>query len=223
MFLRKEMEGSAPRVRYEDNNIWYYPDRVDPVEPDSIARKIVDLPVSALYWDPDSTAVVVDPADAELPVVGVNWFGAKAYAEHFGMRLPTEHEWEIAAKADSVEFLYPWGTTIARTQANYNSLQSPPGRVLPIDSYSDWPSPFGLLNVCGNVKEWTKDWYGPYEEGQVVNPPGPIFGTLRVVRGGSFLTTAAGVRSTAREATDPSVTSSQVGFRTAFTDTLDTR
>jgi formylglycine-generating enzyme required for sulfatase activity len=222
-FLKKEMEQGDPRVRYESNNIWYYPDRVEPVEPDSIPRKIVDLPLSAMYWDPDSTAVVVDPADAEHPVVGVNYYGAKAYAEHYGMRLPTEHEWEIAAKGAMVDYLYPWGTTITGSQANYNNLQSPPGRVLPIGSYPNWPSPFGMLDMSGNVKEWTKDWYGPYEPGQIVNPPGPIFGTLRVVRGGSFLTTAAGVRVTAREATDPSITSSQLGFRTAFTDTLDTR
>jgi formylglycine-generating enzyme required for sulfatase activity len=171
--------------------------------------------------------VVVDPVDADLPTVGVNWFGAKAYAEHFGMRLPTEHEWEIAAKGNLVDYVYPWGMTIEQVQANYNGLGNnppPPGVLLPIGSYPAWPSePFGLLDVCGNVKEWTKDWYGPYEEGQVVNPPGPIFGTLRVVRGGSYLTTAAGVRVTAREATDPTITSSQIGFRTAFTDTMDTR
>jgi formylglycine-generating enzyme required for sulfatase activity len=219
-FLQEEME-QGTRVRYESNNIWYYPNLHGEVEPDSIGRKILDLPTSALYWDPETDRVVVDPQDADLPIVGVNWYGAKAYAEHFGMRLPTEHEWEIAAKGTMVDYLYPWGMTISPDRANYNA--NPDREIKPIGSYPAGESQFGLLDMSGNVREWTKDWYAPYESGQVLNPTGPIFGALRVIRGGSYLSTPAGVRASAREAAEPITTSPQLGFRTAFTDTTDTR
>ena len=222
-FLQEEMARDDTRIRRVGNEIWYSPNRLEPEEPDSMPRRIMDLSKSALQWNPDSLRVVVTPGYEDYPVVGVNWHGAKAYAERYGMRLPTEHEWEIAAKGLFVDYVYPWGTTISPEQANYSHSDNPPRRLLPIDSYPQATSPFGLLNMSGNAREWTKDWYGPYESGQQVNPGGPISGTLRVIRGGSFVSTDAGVRVTGREAAAPDLISSQVGFRTAFTDTLVVR
>lgn len=220
-YLKVAMAGDAPPVRREATVLRYYPNRVEPVEEDSLPVVMLDLNRSAIFYDPDGDSMAVLPESRSLPVVGVSWPGAKAYAENYALRLPTEHEWEIASRADSVSFRYPWGTTITPDQANY----SDPGRphlLLPIGSFPQWTSPFGLLDVAGNAKEWVMDWYGPYpvpdnEEDVFNNPEGPLVGTLRVIRGGSFLSTSAGVRVTAREAGDPETTSEQIGFRTAYT------
>jgi formylglycine-generating enzyme required for sulfatase activity len=155
------------------------------------------------------------------PVVGISWYGAKAYSEWYGLRLPTEHEWEVAAKGDSASFAYPWGYTVNTDQANY--LDSGFGTLRPRGSYPGAVSQFGLLDVVGNAAEWVKDWYEPYSGDTQTNPEGPVVGTLKVVRGGHFRKSAAGVRVTAREAFDPTDTSSMRGFRTAFTDTTTSR
>jgi formylglycine-generating enzyme required for sulfatase activity len=222
-YLEVAMGGDTPLVRREGNFLRFYRDLVEPVEEDSLPVVILDLTRSAIFYDPDQDAMAVAVADRLLPVVGVTWFGATAYAESYGLRLPTEHEWEIAAKADSVLFTYPWGTTITPEQANYSDA-SRPRRLLPIGSFPQWPTPFGLLDVVGNAKEWMKDWYGDYPVPQnqndvFTNPEGPLFGTLRVIRGGGFLSTPSGVRVTAREAADPEIASEQIGFRTAYTVT----
>lgn len=216
-FLRQTMSEDDPIVRRTGNEVWYYPNLVEPVEEDSIPRIILHLSRSAIFYDPDSLSMRTRPEDSDLPVVGVSWFGAKAYSEHWGLRLPTEHEWEIAAKGELEGYLYPWGDTISVSQANYNDPENPYRELRPIGSYAEWASPLGILDLSGNAKEWVKDWYGPYSAGQESNPAGPIFGEKRVIRGGSYLTTFAGVRVTAREAEDPNITSDQIGFRTAYT------
>ncbi|MBD3163486.1 MAG: SUMF1/EgtB/PvdO family nonheme iron enzyme [Candidatus Eisenbacteria bacterium] len=218
LFLAEKMAGEEPQVTIEGTDLVYYPDLVPPVEEDSLPRTIVDLGISRLFYDPDGDSIAIEPGDRNLPVVGVSWYGAKAYAENYGLRLPTEHEWEIAAKADSMNWIYPWGTTIMPDQANYNHPESP-AMVLPIGSYPAAQSPFGLLDLSGNVKEWVKDWYADYPSGPQTNPEGPLSGNRRVIRGGSYQNTAAGVRVTAREAGDPTQRSPQIGFRTAYTAT----
>ena len=215
-FLRRRMSGEEPQVILEGTRLVYYPDRVPPVEEDSLPRVIVDLSISKLFFDPDGDSIAIAFADRDLPVVGVSWEGAKAYAESYGLRLPTEHEWEIAAKGDSTGWIYPWGMTITPELANYGN---PSGQPLPIGSYPHARSPFGLLDMSGNVKEWTKDWYDAYAAGLQTNPEGPVFGERRVIRGGSYQSSAAGVRVTAREADIPARMSSQIGFRTAYTAT----
>jgi formylglycine-generating enzyme required for sulfatase activity len=219
-FLREEMSGDLLRVRRIGNQIWFYPNLVEPVEDDSLPQKILDTTISAIFVDGDTLGV--SPEDRDLPVVGVSWYGAKAYAERYGLRLPTEHEWEIAAKGELSTYLYPWGMTITPDQANYNDPANPFRGLRPIGSYPAATSPFGLLDLCGNAKEWVSDWYGLYLPGQQSNPGGPIepigeFGAIRVLRGGSYLNTAAGVRVTAREAAEPTSLSEQIGFRTAYT------
>jgi formylglycine-generating enzyme required for sulfatase activity len=220
-YLRTAMSGDDPPVRREGTILRFFPNRTEPVEEDSLPVVMVDLARSTIYYDPDGDSMAVLPENRNLPVVGVSWHGAKAYAEGYGLRLPTEHEWEIAARGDSVSFQYPWGTTITPERANYSD-PSRPHLLLPVGSFSAWTSPFGLLDQAGNAKEWIKDWYGPYpipgnENDIFNNPEGPLLGSLRVIRGGSYLSTTAGLRVTGREAGLPETTSEQIGFRTAYT------
>jgi formylglycine-generating enzyme required for sulfatase activity len=78
--------------------------------------------------------------------------------------------------------------------------------------------PFEVYQLSGNAAEWVKDWYGSYSSEEVTNPEGPFTGSLKVLRGGSFFSSSAGVRVTARTATLPEIASREIGFRTAFTD-----
>ncbi len=217
-FLQKAMAMTPPLARQEGTIVRLYPDRVEPVDEDSLPQPMLDLMSSAIFYDLDGDTMAVAAADRNLPVVGVSWYGAKAYAESRGLRLPTEHEWEIAAKGEQSDWIYPWGVTIAPDQANYNTGE--PGQTLelrPRGSFPSSTSPFGLLDLSGNAKEWVRDWYGPYSETTQTNPEGPLSGTLRVLRGGSYVQTSTGVRVIGREAADPAMTSSQIGFRTAYT------
>ncbi len=216
-YLQDEMEQSVPKIRREDTQLFYYPNTTEPVEEDSLPQMILDLDLSEIFFDPDGDTMAVSIQGRELPVIGVTWFGAKSYAEHFGLRLPTEHEWEIAAKGDNEEYQYPWGMDISPEQANYNYMENPIRAVVPIGSYPNAMSPFGLLDLSGNAKEWVKDWYAPYQGGLQSNPEGPRTGEQRIVRGGGYLNSDTGVRVTGREAAEPETASRQIGFRTAYT------
>lgn len=216
-FLKAAMASDPPLVRRDGTRLILHRNRVEPVETDSLPVLCVDFTKSALFYDPDGDSVAVSPQDRELPMVGVSWYGAKAYAEWRGLRLPTEHEWEIAAKADSVSFIYPWGRTIAPEQANYNYNPALPKALKARGSYPDARSPFGVLDLSGNAAEWVKDWYDTYPANQVTNPEGPITGELKVIRGGSYLRSFSDVRVVARQADDPTAASGEVGFRTAYT------
>lgn len=218
-FLKAAMALDPPRIERDDSRLILIRNRVEPVEPDSVPVVCIDMTKSALYYDPEGDTVAVAAADRDLPVVGVSWYGAKAYAESMGLRLPTEHEWEVAAKADSANFIYPWGLTIQPDQANYNADPTDPAKALrPRGSYPDATSPFGLLDMSGNASEWVKDWLDEYPSNQVTDPEGPISGTKKVIRGGSYLRSFSDVRVIARRADDPTATSSEVGFRTAYTE-----
>jgi formylglycine-generating enzyme len=207
-YLKVAMAGESPEVRRDGNILNHHPSTGSDV-------KIIDLSYSALYYDPTGDSIAVDQAELELPVVGVTWFGAKAYAEHFGLRLPTEHEWEIAAKADSAQYNYPWGRTITPDQANY--VDNGTRTLRPVGSYPNAQSPWGILDLSGNASEWVKDWYGLYPTLPQINPEGPVTGELRVMRGGSYLSSARAVRVTVRAANAPDLSSDQIGFRTAYT------
>ncbi|MBL6980339.1 MAG: SUMF1/EgtB/PvdO family nonheme iron enzyme, partial [Anaerolineales bacterium] len=132
-------------------------------------------------WKPD------DGYD-DHPTVEVTWFGAKAYCDWRDARLPTEAEWEIAARGDN-ERQYPWGDEIDCDHANYQLCGI--DETVPIDLYPQGASPYGVYNLAGNASEWTADWYGAYPTEKVVNPQGPVSSNqnARVVRGGSWYST----------------------------------
>ncbi len=151
-----------------------------------------------------------DPAFANFPVVYVNWEMAQAYCSWRMARLPTEAEWEKAARGAD-QRLFPNGAGMSCTLANYCR-----GDTTPAGRYQESPSPYGLYDMAGNVAEWVADWYsaGYYGASSPENPTGPAAGQLRVVRGGSFNSSAhTELQTTARAALRPDSALDYVGFR----------
>jgi len=139
------------------------------------------------YWD--------DPRlnKQNQPVVGVSWTDANAFCKWEGKRLPTEAEWERAAKGPEGDNHYPWGHKLDPKKANYGQNV---GRTMPVDSYPEGVSGFGVYNMAGNVFEWVEDWYDPsyYKQSLALNPKGADQGynyanqgPVKVLRGGSWL------------------------------------
>jgi formylglycine-generating enzyme required for sulfatase activity len=159
----------------------------------------------------------------EFAVVGVTWYGAQAYCQSLGRRLPTEAEWERAARGPGVDgFIYPWGNTWDGTRArtsNVRALNSLDVSSIEVISFASGASPFGVLNMAGNAAEWVSDWYlanyYSLAEASGVNPQGPAVGTDRVVRGGSWDTRPFFVRTVHRQHFRPDVASLDIGFRCA--------
>jgi formylglycine-generating enzyme required for sulfatase activity len=121
------------------------------------------------------------PDLARHPVANVNWFEAKAYCEWRGKRLPTEAEWEKAARGTDGR-MYPWGNTMDVSRANI--AESRIGHTMPVGSYPKGRSPYGLYDVAGNVWDWTEDWYKPYPGN---HEPDDNYGErYKVARGGGF-------------------------------------
>ena len=120
------------------------------------------------------------------PVTGVSWHDALAYAEWRGDRLPTEAEWEYAARGGLVGVPYPHGTALSPDDGNYSKSEL--GGPVPVGSYP--PNGYGLYDMLGNVCEWVQDAYHPdyYKERESENPTGPLEGYMRVIRGGGWHT-----------------------------------
>ena len=152
-----------------------------------------------------------DLARANFPVTHVDWGQASIYAHWVGGHLPTEAQWEKAARGIDGR-TFPWGSEGADEQhLNFNSSQGPVG----VGSYPAGISPYGALDMAGNVEEWVADWYAPdvYTQEPRDNPTGPDAGIFRVVRGGSFNSSLGGVRAAARDRALPDTNFDSVGFR----------
>ncbi len=161
-----------------------------------------------------------------LPVERVHWKQANDYCEKISKRLPTEAEWEIAAKGGE-SYLYPWGNDMKSGKANLCDknciLDTHTGQfndeaifTTPVGSYP--PNGYNLYDMSGNVWEWVSDWYTEnyYQVAPSKDPAGPHFGFLKMIRGGSWINAPDFLRSSFRNWSDPAAQTGYFGFRCAL-------
>jgi formylglycine-generating enzyme required for sulfatase activity len=175
---------------------------------------------SRLIWN-GGTIYEAEPGFENHPINFVTWYGAKAYCEWVGGRLPTEAEWEYAARGTDGR-RYPWGDEPAdETRAIFSLLSF---ELLPVDALPDGTSFFEIYGMAGSLWEWVGDWYAEdyYAASPADNPTGPVGGVFRdprVLRGGGWNSVPADLRATARQDADPlngGDFGTNVGFRCAM-------
>jgi formylglycine-generating enzyme required for sulfatase activity len=176
---------------------------------------------------------LADPEYADHPVVNVTWYDAQTFCEWVGGRLPTEAEWEYAARGPEGR-IYPWGDAFDCAKGNFDDETAVTdevgqegcdgfSRTAPVGSFPEGVSWCGAYDMAGNVYEWVADWYGEgyYASAPTENPTGPATGEYRVIRGGSWVETlrdevhSAVPRGAFRSGYEPFVTDNRVGLRCA--------
>lgn len=175
---------------------------------DASAKDVLIAQTQRGEWQPR-------PGYSDYPVVEITWFGALAYCQWAGGHLPTEAEWEKAARGVDGR-IFPWGDYFDCNNAQL--VECTGAQLHPTRSLLDGASPYNALDMAGSVWEWVADWYSPnyYQDSPQENPGGPDSGTARVVRGGSWAFDAKHARATNRRNDGPLVTKPDYGFRCVF-------
>lgn len=169
---------------------------------------IYEVPYNDCWIMYDNGEFKVASGKENWPVIAVSWYGAKAFAGYYGFDLPTEAEWEYAARGGQ-QFMY--GTddgTIDKSKLNYDMNVGHPTSVC---SYP--ANPFGLFDMSGSVWEWCNDWYGDYPDGNVTNPTGAQSGDVKCIRQGTWDNKAFKCRAAYRGRFKPMDADYGLGFR----------
>lgn len=172
-------------------------------------------------WRHDEFGRLRPEEEYDHPVVHVSWNDAQAFAKYATSRLPTEAEWEYAARAGTTTPFYT-GDCLDASQANINgddpysgcTASGIHGSITAVGSYP--PNPWGLYDMAGNVWEWCADWKGDYTESEKTNPKGPDVGLRRVARSCTFIDSPYNCRSATRFAMEPQARNFASGFRVVY-------
>jgi formylglycine-generating enzyme required for sulfatase activity len=178
----------------------------------------LDADATGLHLSSSEESWQVEEGYESHPIFELTWYAANAYCQWRGARLPTEAEWEKAARGTILEDgrVYPWGIgEIDNDKANFNRYYE---ETLPVGSLPAGVSSYGVHDLAGNISEFTADWYDRdyYSNSPIENPTGPESGDMRVVRGGSYYDQPHLLLSTYRLGVNPNWSNNVTGFRCAL-------
>jgi formylglycine-generating enzyme required for sulfatase activity len=185
----------------------------------SVGQYAKFLEATSLEAPPDWD-IMNQPQHQKRPVVNIDWADAVMYCKWTGKRLPTEAEWEKAARGTDGR-IYPWGNEFpTRLHANFGKTEwNNHAALVPVGKLEDGKSPYGIYDMAGNAWEWVNDWYDAnyYKNSPSQNPAGPSSAELKVLRGGSWSDSPDDLRSANPYIYEPASRYHNVGFRCAKT------